>query len=91
MHDGLRINGVKYGRQFTEIPDLTANDVDYYAGTNDSAQVLEQRAFVDAVLGKGDIVVTPMQALVVTRILDAVYESAKTGKPVYFDEKYGGQ
>ena len=91
MHNGLRINGVKYGRQFTEIPDLTANDVDYYAGTNDSAQVLEQRAFVDAVLGKGDIVVTPMQALVVTRILDAVYESAKTGKPVYFDEKYGGQ
>ena len=29
--------------------------------------------------------VLPEQALVVTQILEAIYESAKTGKPVYFD------
>ena len=26
------------------------------------------------------------EAFVVTRILDAIYESARTGKPVYLDE-----
>ena len=31
------------------------------------------------------LTVEPEQALVVTQILEAVYESAKTGKTVYFD------
>ncbi|WP_260450568.1 hypothetical protein, partial [Listeria booriae] len=30
-------------------------------------------------------VVKPEQALVVTQILEAIYESSKTGKPVYFN------
>ncbi|HEY5465683.1 MAG TPA: gfo/Idh/MocA family oxidoreductase, partial [Clostridia bacterium] len=30
-------------------------------------------------------VVLPEQAYVVTRILEAIYTSGKTGKPVYFD------
>jgi len=30
-------------------------------------------------------VVLPEQALMVTRVLEAIYESSKTGKPVYFD------
>jgi hypothetical protein len=29
--------------------------------------------------------VKPEQAFVVTQILDAIYESARTGKAVYFD------
>ncbi|MGI6215319.1 MAG: Gfo/Idh/MocA family protein [Christensenellales bacterium] len=91
MHDGLRINGVKYNRQFMEKPDLSANDVDYYQGNNYSAQVLEQLAFVNALQNKDEVVVKPEQALVVTKILDAIYESAKSGKPVYFADKYGGK
>lgn len=39
----------------------------------------------NAIRGKGELVVLPEQAIVVTRILDAIYQSAKTGKPVYFD------
>ena len=31
-------------------------------------------------------VVTPRQALVVTKILEAIYESSKTGKPVYLNK-----
>jgi predicted dehydrogenase len=46
---------------------------------------MEQRTFVNAILGKGKLTVLPEQAATVTRILDAIYESAKTGKPVYFD------
>ena len=37
------------------------------------------------VQGKGELVVKPEQAFVVTQILDAIYESARTGKAVYFD------
>ncbi len=85
MHDGLRINGVKHGRQYVEKPDLTANSVAFYEGAGESMQVNEQRAFINAVRGISDPVVLPEQAIVVTRILEGIYESAKTGKPVYFD------
>ena len=85
MHDGLRINGVKHGRQYVEKPDLVANDVDYYSGSNEKPQVLEQRAFVKAIRGEAKPVVLPEEALIVTQILDAIYESSKTGKPVYFN------
>ncbi len=85
MHDGLRINGVKFGRQYVEKPDLVANSVDYYRGSDEKPQVLEQRAFIRALRGEGKPVVLPEEALMVTQILDAVYESSRTGKPVYFD------
>ena len=40
---------------------------------------------LDAILTDTDPVVLPRQALCVTQILEGIYESAKTGKPVYFD------
>lgn len=85
FHDGLRINGVRHGRQFVETPDLKAGSVAFYAGTSADPQDLEQQVFHAAIRGKGELTVLPEQALMVTRILEAIYESAKTGKPVYFD------
>lgn len=85
MHDGLRINGVKHGRQFVEKPDLKAGSVAYYDGVQETPGLIEQRTFIHAVKGEGNLTVLPRQAATVTRILDAIYESAKTGKPVYFD------
>ena len=38
-----------------------------------------------ALAGTGELFVTADQAYVVTRILDGIYESSRTGKPVYFD------
>lgn len=38
--------------------------------------------FVDAVLEDKDFLVKPEEAVTVMRLLDAIYESAKTGKPV---------
>ncbi len=87
MHDGLRINGVKHGRQYVEKPALTPGSVDFYDGAGDSPKMLEQRAFIDAIHGKNPPVVKPEQALVVTRILEAIYESARTGRPVYFSRQ----
>ena len=49
-------------------------------------QEAEARIWVDALLGKGELFVTPEQALTVTKVLDAIYESAKTGKTIYFDD-----
>jgi len=86
MEDGLRINGVHNNRQYVTQPDLKVGGVAFYQGSADTPQILEQRAFINAVLGKGKLTVLPEQAAVVTRILDAVYESAKTGKPVYFTD-----
>ncbi len=85
MYDGLRINGVKHDTQYILKPEFQSGGVDFYTGETPDAPVLEQKTFANAVLGKGKLTVLPEQAAVVTRILDAIYESAKTGKPVYFD------
>lgn len=90
MHDGLRLNGVKYNRQYVEKPDLSSGSVAFYDGSAMTMQQLEQKVFFDALEGKGELVVLPEQAIVITRILEAIYESAKTGRPVYFNENCEG-
>lgn len=85
MQDGLRINGVRHDHQHVTTPDMRAGGVDFFDGGSLPPEVIEQQIFANAVLGKGELTVLPQQAAAVTRILDAIYESAKTGKPVYFD------
>lgn len=84
MKDGLRINAVKYNKQIVEKPALDAGSVAFYDGDADKPEVLEARAFYSSVLDGTPLVVTPEQALVVTEILEAIYESAATGKTVEF-------
>ena len=45
----------------------------------------EARLWIDAVIEDKDPVVKPEQAYVVSQLLEAIYESDKTGKAVYFD------
>lgn len=86
MFDGLNINFIKNGRQCILKPDLTAGGVAFYDGDGDEdPSVLEARAWLDAVVNDHEPRTKACQALVVTQILEAIYESAKTGKPVYFD------
>ena len=85
MLDGLRINGVNNGRKFKTVPDLQAGSVDFFEGDSLDASDLEARTFIRAVKGEGELVVRSEQAIVVTRILEGIYESAKTGKPYYFN------
>lgn len=87
MFDGLNINFVKNGRQCVLKPDLDAGGVAFYDGDGDEdPSVLEARAWLDAVINDREPRTKASQALVVTQILEAIYESAKTGKPIYFDE-----
>jgi len=78
---------VRHGRQFVEKPDLKAGSVAFYEGTSNDPEVLEQQVFHAAIRGKGELCVLPEQAIVVTRILEAIYTSAATGKPYYFDQE----
>ncbi len=85
MEDGLRINGISHNKQYVKKIELDTAGAAFFEGKSSKAENIEQEVFMNAVEGKGELTVLPEQAATVTRILDAIYESAKTGKPVYFD------
>ncbi|RTE11285.1 Gfo/Idh/MocA family protein [Paenibacillus whitsoniae] len=85
MQDGLRINGEKHSRLYVNQLQFEAKGADFYAGKKESMQDKEIRLWIDAVLNDTQPVVTPEQACVVSEILEAIYESNRTGKAVYFD------
>ncbi|TVY07690.1 Gfo/Idh/MocA family protein [Paenibacillus cremeus] len=85
MEDGLRVNGEKHSRLYTNKVQLDAGGVAFYDGKKEKAEETEARLWIDAILNDKQPVVTPEQACVVSEILEAIYESAKTGKAVYFD------
>jgi predicted dehydrogenase len=86
MLDGLRINGEDLGRLYSREVELEGKGVDFYDGTKESAADLEARLWIRSILDDTEPVVKPEEALVVTEILQAIYDSAKTGEAVYFDE-----
>ncbi|HBS44278.1 MAG TPA: oxidoreductase [Paenibacillus sp.] len=85
MKDGLRINGEKFSKLYTNKIELGAGGVAYYEGKAESAPDIELRKWIEAIEQDKDPVVTPEQAYVVSQILEAIYESAQTGKAVYLD------
>ena len=85
MLDGLRINTVLEGKQVMIKPDLRGGAILFYEGGGTNPEDLELAAFLRAVSGEGELYVTADQAAVVTRILEGIYESDKTGKPFYFE------
>ena len=84
LHD-LRLNYVRNGRQVIEKPSFDAGGVAFYEGSSDDPSDLECRAFYDAVINDKPVRTKPEQAMVVTQILEAIYESAASGKPVYIN------
>ena len=85
MKQGLRINGEKYSRLYDEKVMTDTAGVAFYDGEGESAEMVEAAHWIDCIVNDKEPIVKPEQALVVTQILDAIYESAKTGKPVYFE------
>jgi len=84
--DGLKFNTVKNGRQTVEEINLEAGGAAFYEGHKVDASTADMAQWINAILQDKDPCVLPEQALCVTQILEAIYTSAKTGKPVYFDE-----
>ncbi len=86
MIGGLRINGVRNGRQFVTYPDFSAVGAAFYEGASDGSPAeIEERLFIEAVREDKEVFTKPEEAYCVTRILEGIYESAKTGKPFYFE------
>jgi predicted dehydrogenase len=83
-YERLRINGESFVKLYTTNVDLNAGGVAFYDGKKESDADLEARLWIDNVINDTEPVVKPEQAFVVTQILEAIYESAKTGKAVYF-------
>lgn len=83
MKGGLRINGEQNSRLFTKEVELNAGGVAFYDGNAENAADLEMKMWIEAIDQDKEPVVTPEQAFVVSQILEAIYESSKTGKAVY--------
>ena len=85
MNKGLRINGIHNGRQYVPSPSFDAGGAAFNEGhAGESAADMEARLWIEAVRGGAAPITKPEQAYCVTRILEGIYESAKTGKPYYF-------
>ena len=81
----LVINKVELGRQVREDVDLSAGGVAFFSGKSASAADTEAARWIKAIVDDTEPYVKPEQALVVSEILEAIYTSSKTGKPVEFD------
>ena len=77
----------KFSKLYVTEPDLKAGGVDFFEGTGGGKpQEIEARMWIEHVMDDSKPLITkPEQAYVVTQILEAIYTSAATGKPVYFD------
>lgn len=80
----LLVNKIVAGRQTIEELDVTETDTVSSSDLIFSYPGAEQECitWLNALEGKGDLVVYPQQAYVVTQILEAIYESARTGNMV---------
>ena len=86
MNDGLRFNFVRGGRQTVMKPSFAAGGVAFNDGAaGDDMAAREARQWIKAIINDTDPITRPEQAYCVTQILEGIYESAKTGKPYYFN------
>jgi len=61
-----------------------SGSIAFYSSSNDGPEFAEAKQWLEALHGKGEPLVKPEQAFMVTKILDSIYQSAATGKTIYF-------
>ena len=79
----LVINGEKYGK-LVETRPQGISGIAYFSGARETEADAEARQWLDAILFDREPLVKPLEAYTVTRILEAIYQSAASGKPVDF-------
>ncbi|PTH92385.1 Gfo/Idh/MocA family protein [Staphylococcus xylosus] len=87
MKNGLRIHGEDLKTLYTSEIELENAGVDFYEGEKIDEAEEEARAWINSITQDIEPVVKPKEAFVVTQILEAIYESAKTGQAVYLNDK----
>ncbi|MEH6943910.1 Gfo/Idh/MocA family protein [Bacillus sp. JJ722] len=86
MKNGLRLNGEKNGRLYDTNVDIHTGGVAFYEGNTTDPGEIEARTWIDCVINDKEPVVKPSEALVVTEILEAIYNSSKKGEPIYLNK-----
>ena len=81
MMNGLRINGIRNNVPYVLTPELDASSGAAYfnAHGKESPSDREARLWIDAIVNDKEPFVKPFEAYTVTRILEGIYESARTG------------
>ncbi len=83
-YDGVRLNHVVAGQSaVTMVGEKVREFIPGFDG-GAAPPSREHEIWVAALKGEGELFVLPEQALVVSKVLEAIYDSSKTGKPVYF-------
>jgi len=83
--DDLIINRAHNGL-LTEEKKTQGGAIAYFEGTKKEPGYLENKQWLEAILFDKEPLVKPEEAYNVTKILDAIYESANTGKEVIFND-----
>lgn len=84
-NNNLIINKIENDRQADTTVNCKAGGVAFYDGAGSLPQEVEAANWIKCIIEDTDPVVLPEQAYVVSQILEAIYESSKTGKPVFFE------
>ncbi|WP_152657707.1 Gfo/Idh/MocA family protein [Oceanobacillus sp. CFH 90083] len=74
----------EYGK-LTDTHTAAGSSIAYFGGENLNEGEQEAKMWIEAILEDKSPLVQPKEALVVTQILEAIYQSALTGKAVEFD------
>ncbi|MBU3191032.1 Gfo/Idh/MocA family oxidoreductase [Clostridium bowmanii] len=85
IKNGLSINKDEFGKLIEIKPDLSAGGVAFYDGVAETPPIVEAKRWIDSIINDTEVVVKPYEAYVVSKILEAIYESANTGKAIYFN------
>ncbi len=85
-NNNLKLNKDEFGRLVDIVPDTKPGGVAFFDGVEETPAATEAASWIQSIIDDTDPVVLPEQACVVSQILEAIYRSAKTGKPVYFAE-----
>ncbi|MFI3207014.1 MAG: Gfo/Idh/MocA family oxidoreductase [Clostridia bacterium] len=83
----VRLNHIVAGQKATTmIGKSVPNNIVGFSANNLEMESEEANYWVSALKGEGELFVTAEQAFCVTKVLDAIYESSKTGKAIYFND-----
>lgn len=83
-YDGVRLNHVVAGQSSITMVGEKAQAFIPGFGGGEAPPSKEHEIWVAALKGEGELFVLPEQAFVVSKVLESIYESSMSGKPVYF-------
>ncbi len=77
--------GFEHAYRVTKVIDGKLTTTGYVSEENINMNEYDINHWIDAIQNDGDPAVLPEQAATVTRVIEAIYESAATGKTIFFE------